>query len=254
MKRSAILLLLSALLLSSPLLAIVNMESLHTGAPEEGFSGTLEASYKSKSGNSERVDYALGSRLQWHRGDDTTFLLLNGEYGKAAGIEYSRKAFSHLRHIHQFTPVVAGEAFLQAEFDDFTRLESRRLAGGGARFTLYSGAQGTTLHLGTGLFHEYERIDAKYPDGGTEERNRGNLYLVVKLPLGEHSTLVSSSYYQPDLADSGDYRVLEQAALRTTLTSRLSLILAVDHRYDSRPPLGLGERDTSVNTSIAFTF
>lgn len=248
-------LLLVALLLNADLAhAIVSMESLHTGAPPEGFSGTLEGSYKGSSGNSDKVDYGLGSRLQWHHATQTNFLLLSADYGEVAGVRNTRKGFSHLRHIRQFTPLLAGEAFLQAEYDDFARLEARRLAGGGARFTLYQREQGPTLLLGTGLFREYERIDPSYPDGGAELRSRANLYLVIKLPMGEAATLASNTYLQPALGDSRDYRLLEQATLQVKVTSRLALLLGVNHKHDSRPPLGLGSNDTSVTTSLVLSF
>lgn len=241
-------------LFSSAAHAIVNMEDLHTGEPKPGFSGRVELSLSNSSGNTDKQEYSLGSRLQWHEDDITNYVLLSGSYGESNGVKNTEKGFAHLRHMRAMTPVVTAEGYAQAEYNKFARLEFRGLIGGGARFTLLPKADKGEIYLGLGAYYSEERIDDAYADGGTEQLWRANSYLVLKYQATESTTLVSTTYYQPALESFGDYRLMEQAAMKVKINDRLSLLVSADYRYDSEPPLGVEKGDLTYRTSLAFEF
>lgn len=251
---------LFATLLSGSLLytvsahAIVSMENLHTRKPKEGFSGNVELSLSNTSGNTEKEEYSLGSRIQWHQGEMTDYLLLSGNYGKSAGVKNTDNSFAHLRHIQQFRPTTAWEAYLQAERDEFARLIYRGLAGGGLRFTLYEQENLGAAYLGLGGYYSEERIDETYADAGTETLWRGSSYLLLKYQATPNTVLASTTYYQPSVEGADDYRLLEQAALKVKLTDILSLIVSADYRFDSAPPIGVEKRDVTYKTTFSLEF
>lgn len=234
--------------------AIVSMEGVHTSKPKEGFSGNVELSVSNSSGNTEKEEYSLGSRLQWHQGEMTDFLLLSADYAKSAGVKSSDNAFAHLRHIQQFRPTLAWEAYLQVEKEQFARLEYRGLAGAGLRFTLYEVENSGSIFFGLGTYYSEERIDKNYADAGTETLWRGNSYLLLKYQLNPDTALMSTTYYQPASGNPDDYRLLEQAALKVKLTDLLSLVVSYDLRFDSDPPLGVEKRDSTFRTSFSLDF
>jgi putative salt-induced outer membrane protein YdiY len=234
--------------------AIVNMEDLHTGEPKEGFSGQVELSFNRSSGNSEVQEYSLGSRLQHHHNAITNYLLLSGSYGESSGVRNTEKGFLHGRHMRALTPTVTAEAYAQTEYDKFARLEFRGLLGGGARLTLLPRAEKGEAYLGLGAYYSEERIDETYADGGSETLWRANSYLVLKYQASDNTTLVSTTYYQPALDDGSDYRLMEQAALKVKMSDMLSLVVAVDYRRDSRPPIGVESEDVSYTTSLSLEF
>ncbi len=242
------------LFLSGNTFAIVSMESIHTSKPKKGFSGNVELSISNSSGNTEKEEYSLGSRLQWHQDEMTDFLLLSADYAKSSGVKSSDNAFAHLRHIQQFYPSVAWEAYLQVEKDQFARLEYRGLTGGGLRFTLFEEENIGAVFFGLGAYYSEERIDDSYADAGTETLWRGNSYLLLKYQLNPDTVLMSTTYYQPASGNPDDYRLLEQAALKVKLTDLLSLLLSYDLRFDSEPPLGVKKRDATFKTSFSLEF
>lgn len=240
------------LFVSTVVHAIVNMEGLHTTTPRPGWSGNIDLALSGTQGNSDTVSHSGGARAQYHRGADTVFFLVSRQYGESGGIRNSDKWFSHLRLIHQTRDWLALEGYLQGESDAFARLELRTLAGAGVRFTPYSQEGIGQVHLGLGAFRVREQIDHAFADSGTDELTRLNSYLVLKYQISESAALVSSTYYQPDVADSGDYRLLEQAALKVQLTDRLDLVVSADYRHDSRPPTGVNDADFSYRTALSF--
>lgn len=234
--------------------AIVSMADIHSNKPKEGFSGHVDLSISNTTGNTEKEEYSIGAKLQWHQGEMTDYLLLSGDYAKSAGVKSSDSAFAHLRHIQQFRPTIAWEAYLQVEKDQFARLEYRGLAGAGLRFTLLERENQGAIYLGLGAYHSEERIDNSYADAGTETLWRGNSYLLLKYQVSPDAALVSTTYYQPASGNPDDYRLLEQAGLKVKLTDRLALLISYNLSFDSAPPLGVEKRDSTFKTSFSFEF
>ncbi len=246
--------LLLLILFSSNAHAIVNMEDLHTGEPEPGFSGQVELSVQNSRGNSDKQEYRLGSRLQHHRDALTNYLLLSGSYGESNGIKNTEKGFLHARHMHRLGPILTAEAYAQAESDTFARLELRALLGTGVRLTLLPRAEKGEVYLGLGGYYSEERIDRSFADGGTEALWRANSYLVLKYQASDNTTLLSTTYYQPAVKDTTDYRLLEQAAMRVKVSEVLSLIVGLDYRRDNRPPIGVKKEEVNMTTSLSLAF
>ena len=234
--------------------AIVNMEDLHTGEPPAGLSGQVELSLSNSSGNTEKQEYSLGSRLQWHQNQITNYLLLSGSYAESNGVKDTEKGFLHARHMHGLTPFVTAEAYAQTEYNKFARLEFRGLLGAGARLTLLPRAEKGEAYLGLGAYYSEERIDDSFADGGTEKLWRANTYLVLKYKASDNTTLVSTTYYQPAIKETSDYRLMEQAAMRVKVNDTLSLILSADYRLNSRPPLGVEKADLNYRTTLSLEF
>jgi putative salt-induced outer membrane protein YdiY len=236
--------------------AIVNMEEMRVGPPKAGFSGNLDLSVNGAHGNTDKQEAGLGSRLQWQYEQSTDFIVLSYDYAESSNVRNTNKSFAHGRHVVQFQPKYAWEAFVQVEKNEFARLSFRGLLGAGLRFTLAQTAERVGLYLGAGAFWSRETLDKKpgLTDDGTESFSRANFYLVYKHKINSHLSVVSTTYYQPRLDNGSDFRALEQAGLVVKLTDSLNLKLSLDIAHDSRPPQTIDKTDTSYNTSLSYQF
>jgi putative salt-induced outer membrane protein len=240
---------------SFPAAAIVNMESLHLGQPEDGWSGRFELGASGATGNTEKWDAAAGLRLQRQEGVNTSFLVLDYAYARSLGQTNADKSFAHLRNIYQYNDDIAYEGFLQVAQNKFTRLGYRRLAGGGLRYTLTEQSPLRAWFLGLGAFYEREQlIDPALNEDEIDKAWRGNVYLVMKHQFSNQTRLLSSTYYQPKLSSTDNFRILEQAGLSVSLAEKLSLQLSINVSYDSEPPLGVRKTDTGYRTGISYQF
>lgn len=247
--------LLLLLLLSPASHAIVTMESLHTLKPTAGFTGQLDLSLNGSAGSTDQKEYGFATRLQWHQPQRyTNFLLVDGSYAEVNGVKNTEKGFIHARHIQPVTQTLESELFAQAEQNRFARLTLRTLAGGGARLTLLDHPQRGLVLAGLGAFWSREEIDNVYPDAGSEIRWRANSYLVAKYRFSPTAQLSNTLYYQPAFEEAGDYRLVEQLGLTVSMNDTVSLTLALDHTYDSRPPIGVDRAQTSYQSSLGISF
>lgn len=244
-----------SMLVTMPASAIVSMESLHLGKPEPGWSGQFELGASGASGNTEKYDAATGARLQWHQNLNTSFLVLNVNYGRTAGVTNTDNRFAHLRHIRDMNEDVAMEGFMQLEQNRFIRLEYRDLAGIGLRLSLFNDEEQGAGFLGLGAFYVREKLfDPGIDEPGAEKTWRANVYLVLKYRIGDHSRIVNSTYYQPGLSETEDYRVLEELSLAVDINKSVVLKLGVNVRHDSMPPLGVEETDTTYRAGFVYRF
>jgi len=247
----------SLILLCDPFYAhaIVSMENIHLGKPPQGFVGSYQLDLALEAGNTEQTDAATGVKLQWTEGKITDFALANYEYGESASVTNKNKGFAHYRHIEQLNDRFAWEGFTQLSSNQFTNLTLRALAGGGVRITLGEVNDRQAFFLGLGMFYEREELDSKYPDeAAINNALRANTYLVMKYQFNAFVSLVSTTYYQPDLSDLSDFRVIEDLSLVSKLNDALSINVGVNIGHDSKPPRDIKETDTSVKVGIVVNF
>lgn len=250
------LLILFAVLLWTPAHAIVSMESIHLGKPPQGYSGAFDINAIGEYGNTEKSSVSTGLKLVRNKAAATDFMLANYQYGQSGGVRDKNKAFIHGRHIQQLTPKYAWEGFAQASSDEFTRLKLRLLLGAGARISLWQNADSLQGFFGLGGFYEKERLDVEEGSGEdkTTEAWRANVYLVYKASINEHVSVVSTTYYQPNLDRFGDFRAIEDASLVSKLTDKLAAKISLDVTHDSEPPSGVKNTDTTLSVGLDVSF
>jgi len=246
---------LTAMLWSCTAQAIVNIEGLRGESSAPGLSGALNLSFSGAEGNSQKFATSTDIRLLWRQPQASTLVIASHDYGSSNQVRDTNKTFVHIREVIPRDERLSYEAFVQGERNEFTRLSLRTLIGGGVRLRMHENDAGDT-RLGVGAFHSTEKLEDNplYSDTGTERLWRGNLYLAVDYRIHDNIKLESTSYYQPALDDTSDYRLLEQAAVRFTLNDHLALRLSLDIAHDSRPPQSVEQTDVNYLSGLEYSF
>ncbi len=243
---------------SQPVMAIVNIENMHVDSEEHdsGFDAKISFDINGKNGNTKKIKAGFGGRLQWYEKDLTRFIVLNYERGESSGVTDTEKSFFHFRSIWYQTEFLSWELFTQLENNEFTRLTLRALLGGGARLNLISNPESHVVYLGLGAFRSKEKLDEEggVTDAGVDYANRANLYLVYKYKITDHSRLINTLFYQPDINEISDYRLLEQFGLQVDINEHVAFKLSIDIAHDNQPPQNIKKTDTSYNTGFEYRF
>jgi putative salt-induced outer membrane protein YdiY len=236
--------------------AIVNMESLHLGTPEQGFNGNIDIAVSGASGNTDKSEIAAGTRLEWQYDRHTDYVVNNYSHAEVSGATNTDKLFLHLRHITQMEPFYAVEGYAQLERDKFARLDSRGLIGAGTRLTLIERSDSKAAFLGLGAMYVSERLteQAGTNDAGSEQLWRANSYLVLKYRLRDGVMLVNSLYYQPAVRDFQDYRLLDALTLQVKIADNLAVQLDLNVAHDSLPPETVERTDVIYRTGLSWSF
>ena len=246
---------LTVMLWSCAAQAIVNIEGLRGESSAPGLSGALNLSFSGAEGNTKKFATSTGIRLLWRQPQSSTLVIASHDYGSSNRVRDTNKTFIHVREVVARDERLSYEGFVQGERNEFTRLSLRTLIGGGVRLRLHENNSGET-RLGVGAFHSTEKLDDNplYSDTGTERLWRGNLYLAVEYRIYANIKLESTSYFQPAVKDTADYRLLEQAAAHFTINDHLALRLSLDVAHDSRPPQSVDRTDINYLSGLEYTF
>jgi len=255
--------------------AQVNIEKLRTEAHEDGFSGAISLNTALSIGNIDFADFGLGSFLEHKKGKHIVFLVTNGRFAaKRTQADYleepdvslwdkeahfSNAALSHLRYNYDLGHGLAWELYSQYEFNEFLLLDLRLLGGTGVRYKIVQGKAGG-LWAGTSAMLESERLNPESiaPDETANQQTwRWSSYATGKWIISDTTNWLTTIYYQPNVSDFADHRVVGETGLSLGITEHFALTLDARVRHDSLPPRtadGIAEvvsTDVSVKNGIS---
>lgn len=253
------------LILSMNAFSQINTEIYRSSMDEDGIKGKINFSYAHYTGNADLKLLKGGFRLDHLKKSYNTFLVANLDYGESDGISNLSKGFSHLRSIRKLNQMFSGELFVQKQYDKFIYLKNRDLLGGGLRISsnFKSREEGPALkvnfNLGIGLMYEhekYDREDEEFPADLIENTyvTRSTNYISMNAVYNEKIKLNLIGYYQVDIEDFNNYRILTEGNLEIPLYKNLSFSINASFRYDNHPFSDLKRHDFQLTNGLSYSF
>ena len=248
-------------LLAPYTLAITNIENDRPSLPKVGLTRSAQVGIDGKTGNQKEANYSAASK-NFYRVDNEIFMLIGARaYGKTNDIKDTDETFLHSRWTHLLGPRWSLESFAQWQQNEFENLNSRQLAGAGGRYIIAKNEGIYSLAVGLGAFREKETLDL-ISYNTTQYFWRGNSYYSYKYRINKTLSLVNTTYLQPNLSDTKDFRMLFDLGFSLSLSDSLSLKLNYKLTHDSRPaqnltsqpPLYNKKTNSAYETSLAFSF
>lgn len=237
--------------LGSLLWGQINTEAMRKADLTPGLHTDLNLDFSMLAGNSNLLRIKTGLRFDYLKGAAHSFLTSSFQQGSLIDEYFVNKGFAHLRRTQSLRGRLFVEGFLQWEYNDFIRLKERNLAGGGLRIRWLEvridekETSVLNLYTGVGFMWEQERIrNARDPEDDLKDLLRSTNYLFLGWTPDERLLLQFTTYFQPDVKQLSDFRVLLDSRLAFTLTGKLSAVIKLNTRYDNDPPIVL-EKDGS---------
>jgi hypothetical protein len=230
----------------------VNIERLRRSADEPGITGMAGVNLTARTGNVELVLLNVEGRVDYTASRWLGFVVGNTDVGWQGGRRFSNAALLHARSNYVLRDGLILEAFAQIDYDKARLLGFRAIAGAGPRVDLLDTPR-WRLTAGTGYMFEHERIDVPPTAAHPAETNtsRWTSYLTVRFAEGRRLSTAGTAYVQPRLDRFSDVRALGDFRLAVELVGSVSLVVTSRVRYDSRPPDGIRDLDTSLLTGLA---
>ncbi len=246
--------LLLVFLLAIPALSQVNTEKLRKSANETGIFTEFNLAGTLTSGNTEYIRFNTGLRFDYIGNSYNSFIIAKLDYKEANSEIIVKKGFTHFRNVFDYSGNLSFELFLQKEFNEFISLNDRNIAGGGLRIKIaesYTDTTSIAVAFGSGIMYEGE----DYAEGYKEDSKlaRSTNYLSVNWKINELFSIRSVSYFQVDVTRLNNYRLLNESDFSVDIFHNLKLFVAIDYRYDSKPPIGIENYDFEFVNGIRFS-
>ncbi len=232
--------------------AIITVVPVEVG-DNPGFSGKLSGSLETKRGNTDKDEYNAGLRLQYDNNE--SYVLWSdiiGSYGEVDGVKNTNKTYAHVRYIHDlYKENYTWETFFQSATNEFTKVDRKRLYGGGVRYNTSHTEYGE-IFLGFGGF--YETIEYTTFIDPHENNVRINSYLAYTKELGDKSKVAYVAYYQPNTKDFTDHIISNAIELYINIYEKFYLSFVFYYDIDSKPAIGVEKEDITQKTSFIYEF
>ena len=242
-------------IISTRINAQINTEKFRLDSAGIGFSGFANIEITAITGNTNFQFINLGGRLNYNWGSSYTFLVADGGFGWDDGQKIFNQALLHLRHVQSLSDLVQAEIFAQTDFNKKRLLTGRELIGAGLRFKILQ-TEELKLRFGSSYFFEHENYNVPVNSihGSNVFANRLSTYLTFEYDIADNSSLIIINYYQPQIGNWEDFRIISDASLKVGLSSFVDLTVSFNLRYDAKPPETIKTTDTITKFGFRFKF
>lgn len=220
-------------LLPNVLSAQVNSEILRKEKLKKNWINRFSIDIDLKDGNERLTKFVGGYRLDFIVGEFYSFFDGNIEYKVSNDELTSNNGTAHFRTTYDFTQLIAIEAFMQKEYDEFILLKDRNLVGSGLRINIldinFDSTSNFEMHLGIGAMFEHENYDT--PDNLINNLIKSTNYLSFKLQMTDDVLFNAVTYFQFQPDKIKNHRSYNYITLTFKINDYLSFSTSVAHRY-----------------------
>lgn len=219
---------------------------------------SAELSYTDQSGN--KVLRLLTGGLRVSHLEKEDFQLegsLQSRYGQSEGEVVARNHYASLSFDLHPESVWSPFLFMDAERDQFKRLDLRFSGGAGAKYTAFRGSGSSeAISISLALLYSHQAIRSTAEDPFPNEGGLARWSLRVRgsRDLRPGVTLQHATFYQPVWDEMADYLLRSDTEARVLLTERLALSIAYQLNRTARPPEGVGPDDRLLKTGLIIAF
>ncbi|HWA05738.1 MAG TPA: DUF481 domain-containing protein [Ignavibacteria bacterium] len=242
-----ILLLISS---TAALSQVVNIESRRMRSDTTGWIGTAEASFQFSKSVDEIFDLGALIHLQFKGKNDLWLFLNEMRIIKGAGTQFVNSGFAHVRYNRKITKeFLRWEFFVQYQYNKALEVGQRVLAGTGPRFKLYDSDKFRAYVASLYMFEYQESVDKLI----IERNHRTSSYLSFTFDF-DRVEFSNTIYFQPNMRDLKDYRVLSQSDLLFKIFENLKFKTGFNYRFDTRPFPGVPKTTYYLSNGLLFEF
>jgi Protein of unknown function, DUF481 len=230
---------------------IVNVESARMQSDTVGWQGSFGAAFSMTRNTIKIFGANADAHLQYKTSNDQGLWLILGNYNllKVSGKNFLSDGLFHLRYNRKVNEWLRWEFFGQYQNNDITQIKSRILLGTGPRFKLIKQPR-FRMYAATLLMYENEK-EATTPVVEHSDLRNSSYLSFTWLPQ-DYLEMISTTYFQPRLAEFGDYRFMNQFMFKVKATPHFSLTVKWNYLHD-RFPAGTAPK-TIYNYATGFTY
>lgn len=162
--------------------------------------------------------------------------------------------FIHFRHNYQINKWMKSFAFYQAQYNNIIFLEQRHILGAGLRMGVKKNNFDFAVLIG--VMYEHEDLDESFlKQNEVSITNFGRSATAISAKYNhKHTHIISTTYFQMNMVDFSDVRILNDTEIRFQITKHFSIFNVFEIRFDSKPPSLLEPYDLTNSVGIGINY
>jgi len=230
---------------------IVNTEKARMQSDTTGWMGNAGAAVSLIKNTQQVFTAEVHAHVQYKSKKSLYLMLGSYSFLKGGNNKLVDNTFLHFRYNYKLNKVLRWEVFTQLQNNLVTKIKSRYLLGTGPRFKILD-TKVIRLYAASLFMYEYEKVN---DSANTVHRDvRNSSYISFSITPNNMVEIVSTSFYQPQVNNLKDYRILNQASVKVKAAKKLSVSLNWNYLYDSYPAPGIPTVNYAFSTGLEYDF
>jgi putative salt-induced outer membrane protein YdiY len=230
---------------------IINTESLRMVTDTTGWSGSVGLNIGFSKHVTELFKIKNDIHVQYKTKKHLVMFVNKISFEKANNADFVNKGVQHLRYNYRISSKLAWEFFLQNQYNAVSKIDSRKLVGIGIRYKLTK-SEKYKIYFGSLAMYEYEKTSETPRVINRDWRNSS--YLSFSLYFNKKMSLISTTYFQPQLSHFSDYRISHQSAFSIEIAKKLAFKTAFNYTYDAFPVVGIPKQEYGITNGLVYRF
>ena len=196
------------------------------------------------------MQFSNAIRVQYQK-NRSRFILLNDlNFIKAGNTDFANAGYQHFRYNYKISKWVTMEAFTQTQYNPVLKLDFRYLLGAGPRLKLLK-KENARIYIAALYMYEYDDI---INDPINLYEHRLSSYVTCTFSIFKTLELTSTTFYQPNLKNTADYRIANDSGLEIHINKYLNFKSSFNMLYDTQQPLGIPDLVYSFRNGLSIKF
>lgn len=238
------------LLVGSTKAQVINIESKRFMNDSNGWVGNTDFNFNLFNNTQQVLQFSNTVRVQYHK-DRSRFILLNDlSFIKAGNTDFANAGYQHFRYNYKVSNLLTVEAFTQTQYNPVLKLDFRYLIGVGPRIKLLK-KQNARIYAAVMYMYEYDDIVA---DPINLYEHRISSYLTCTFSILKNIGFTSTTFYQPNINNTLDYRIANDSGLEIYINKYLNFKSSFNMLYDTYQPIGIPDMVYSFKNGLSIKF
>ncbi|MCA0429604.1 MAG: DUF481 domain-containing protein [Bacteroidetes bacterium] len=228
---------------------VVNIEGKRFLKDTNGFVGRADFNFNINQNVQQVLILGLNVHAQYVHNRNRILAISDLSFFKAGKQDFVNSGFQHLRYNYKIANRLTMEAFVQAQYNLALQLNQRNLAGAGPRIKIWKKPK---FKMYAACLYMYE-FQVQNNDSIREFNNRISAYASFNIDF-KKLDFVSTTYFQPNLADFNDYRIASDNVLEIIITNRFNFKTGINLLFDTQQPLRVPNLTYIYRNGLSFKF
>lgn len=229
---------------------VINIESKRFLNDSNGWVGNIDFNFNVFNNTQQVLQFSNAIRVQYQK-NRSRFIFLNDlNFIKAGNTDFANAGYQHFRYNYKVNKWLTMEAFTQTQYNPVLKLDFRYLIGAGPRFKLLK-EENARIYIAALYMYEYDDI-------AKEEKNlyehRISSYITCTFSIFKNLELISTTFYQPNINNTLDYRIANDSGLEIHINKHLNFKSSFNMLYDTYQPIGIPDLVYSFRNGLSIKF
>lgn len=229
---------------------VINIENKRFLNDTNGWVGNIDFNFNMFNNTQHVLQFSNAVRVQYQK-NNSRFIFLNDlNFLKAGNTDFANAGYQHFRYNYKVNKWLTLEAFTQTQYNPVLKLNFRYLIGAGPRFKLLK-TDNARIYIAALYMYEYDDI---VNEKVALYEHRISSYITCTFSILSNVELTSTTFYQPNINNTLDYRIANDSGLEIHINKHLNFKSTFNMLYDTYQPLGIPDLVYSFRNGLSIKF